>query len=460
MASNTRTSKQGIVYLVTYSRADLSKIPDRQTFALAVKESFEHLQVANVQHWAVSQENHATATRGQSIKHYHMALKLTSRMRWARVKQYLESSRDIRVHFSDEHNTYYSAYKYVTKEDEDYLLSENHPNLQDPPSTEQAIAANKAKGKKIKKKTTKKRKRYSTSDVVDIIRQNKIKTRLELINLAMVQKEQGKSELSDFIANRGRKVVNEALDLAKEFDDAPEALARLQKTRIQLLEEAYTLSCSDECKGQWLHCALDVLNRNEICTQSFCNSVYKALLEGRGKYKNVYISGPANTGKTFLVSPLKTIYRSFVNPATGTFAWVGAEEAEVIILNDFRWHPSIIAWGDFLQLLEGDIVHLPAPKSFASKDIEFNKDTPFFATSDSPIVLIKGGNIDQANTQMMAVRWRHFNLWRPIPEQDQKRIAPCPGCFSRFILDYKDINDITSSNAVTQVPNTHRITHQ
>ena len=81
MASNTRTSKQGIVYLVTYSKADLSKIPDRKTFALAVKESFEHLQVANVQHWVVSQENHSTARRGQSIKHYHMALKLTSRMR-------------------------------------------------------------------------------------------------------------------------------------------------------------------------------------------------------------------------------------------------------------------------------------------------------------------------------------------------------------------------------------------
>ena len=45
---------------------------------------------------------------------------------------------------------------------------------------------------------------------------------------------------------------------------------------------------------------------------------------------------------------------SFRNPATGTFAWVGAEEAEIIMLNDFRWKPSIIAWADMLLLLEGD----------------------------------------------------------------------------------------------------------
>ena len=31
--------------------------------------------------------------------------------------------------FSDKHDTYYYAYKYVCKSDEDVLLSQNHPNL-------------------------------------------------------------------------------------------------------------------------------------------------------------------------------------------------------------------------------------------------------------------------------------------------------------------------------------------
>ena len=93
--------------------------------------------------------------------------------------------------------------------------------------------------------------------------------------------------------------------------------------------------------------------------------------------------------KTFILSPLKKVYNAFCNPATGSFAWVGAEDAEVILLNDFRWNPAIIAWADFLQALEEDIVHLPAPKNFCKHDVEFSKDTPFFASSDPPLFWLK-----------------------------------------------------------------------
>ena len=104
------------------------------------------------------------------------------------------------------------------------------------------------------------------------------------------------------------------------------------------------------------------------------------------------------------------MYGSFCNPATGTFAWVGAEESEIIVLNDFRWKPSIIAWSDMLQLLEGEVMHLPARKNFCKGDIELSKDTPVFATADAPMVLIKGGGIDRANIELMNVRWRFFSF--------------------------------------------------
>ena len=94
--------------------------------------------------------------------------------------------------------------------------------------------------------------------------------------------------------------------------------------------------------------------------------------------------GPANCGKPFIVSPLKVIYKAFSNPAPGSFARIGAEEAEIIYLNDFWWHPKIIAWPQFLQALEGDTVHLPAPKNLCSKDIELSKETPFFCDLGCP----------------------------------------------------------------------------
>ena len=42
-----------------------------------------------------------------------------------------------------------------------------------------------------------------------------------------------------------------------------------------------------------------------------------------------------------------------------------------------------------LQLLKGDIVHLPGPKNFSKRDIELTTDTPVFETADTPIAFIK-----------------------------------------------------------------------
>ena len=130
---------------------------------------------------------------------------------------------------------------------------------------------------------------------------------------------------------------------------------------------------------------------------------FDALKRGRGKYRNVYINGPANCGKTFLLSSLKLIFECFVNPASGTYAWLGIENAGVVWLNDFRWKPSLIPWCELLQVLEvaglrGLMVHFPAPKDVMTKDIILDKNTPFFATSDAPLALIKGGTIDEINT--------------------------------------------------------------
>ena len=73
--------------------------------------------------------------------------------------------------------------------------------------------------------------------------------------------------------------------------------------------------------------------------------------------------------------------------ATGSFAWMVVDKAEIILLNDFRWNTKIISWADFPQALEGDIVYSPAPKNVYERDIQIKADIRFFATSDAPILL-------------------------------------------------------------------------
>ena len=432
-----QAGRQRVVYLITYSRADVVKFPSKESFSTAVLQAWQNFGVRVVQ-WVTCIEAHHNTDNGQhgenmNLYHYHMAIKLEKRVRWFQVRKYLEENFGIKVNFSDNHTTYYSAYRYVTKEDNDTLHSPSHPHLTDvPPQTESAVATKKRKAK-AKQQRRKFRKRggdrLSTFDVCQQVQAKSISSRLELVSLAAAQVRERKTTLAEFIANRGSKAVDEAIQLAKEFAKAEARLNRSRKSRIELLQEELT-----GCEGKWLTAAKQLLQHHEIEERSFCNAIYNALEKGRGKYRNVYVHGPANCGKSFIVSPQKVIYKAFSNPATGSFAWIGAEEAEIIYLNDFRWHPKIIAWSQFLQALEGDTVHLPAPKNLCSKDIELSKDTPFFATSDAPLVLVKGGAMDRVNTEMMNCRWVFSHFWKQIPHAQQENIPPCRFCFAKFIL--------------------------
>jgi stage III sporulation protein SpoIIIAA len=73
------------------------------------------------------------------------------------------------------------------------------------------------------------------------------------------------------------------------------------------------------------------LNENGVDIDMFANLVKECLTQGRGKHRNLMIVGPANCGKTFILKPLTQLYVTFCNPACGTFAWVGIQDAECII---------------------------------------------------------------------------------------------------------------------------------
>ena len=89
---------------------------------------------------------------------------------------------------------------------------------------------------------------------------------------------------------------------------------------------------------------------------------------------------------------------------------------------------------DLLLLLEGQLVHLPAPKSHYAKDIVYDKDTSILATGKNEIIFVKSGAIDDKETEMMAVRWKIFRFHAQIPQQQKKEIPPCPKCFAILVL--------------------------
>ena len=202
-------------------------------------------------------------------------------------------------------------------------------------------------------------------------------------------REEGKTDLVLFILSKQPKTVHDLINTTWLTKTAQDSLNRAKKSRTDLLLEASKGQCVAGCKGAWLECANEILKINSIDKAKFLQAVVDLLTMGRGKHRNLMIVGPANCGKTFILKPLTVIFKTFVNPASGTFAWVGVEDAECIFLNDFRWSPTLTPWYDLLLMLEGEIVHLPAPKTHFTRDMELVKDTPVFCTSKRPLLYKK-----------------------------------------------------------------------
>ena len=174
--SELRNRQQSTIYLVTYSRADLSKVPTRQIFAEIIVKAFEQLDVAKVAHWVVSQENHDDNETEQAFgTHHHMAIKLTRRAQLCQVRACLEFENGIKDNFGSKHETYYSAFKYVTKDNEHFQVSDGHPELSGPLATKAATMAKKSTAKKRlnSQRKGRKRERYTMFDVVELIREKK-----------------------------------------------------------------------------------------------------------------------------------------------------------------------------------------------------------------------------------------------------------------------------------------------
>ena len=320
------------VYLITYSQADVTRFATRDSFANAVLRAFDPTPARVVQ-YACSRESHADGGM-----HYHMAIKLDRNQRWLRVKRSLEAAHNIVVNFRGTHPNYYTAYRYVTKEDGNAVHSDDHPVLHNPPPTQAALEVlTQGRGRKRKRAD-----RLTNFEVGEIVRANQLKTRLHILAFAEKQRADGKTDLAEFIFNRGKKNVDEIIATAWEMARAEAALERAQLRRIEILRQCLNTDCVPGCNQQWLHQAEDILQRNQIEKDDFSAAVETLLTEGRGQYRNIMITGPTNCGKSFILQPLTKIYQIFSNPATTTYAWIGAAEAEVIHLNDFRWCQQVL----------------------------------------------------------------------------------------------------------------------
>lgn len=148
----------------------------------------------------------------------------------------------------------------MTKTDAEYEQSEGHPDLSNtiPPCTSQAHEMMQARRKSRSKRAAqtsrndqasdhyltgvhaplKRRARLSSYQVSEIVISRSLKDRDLLLAYANGQKREGKTDLTEFVVNRGAKAVNELIHTAWEMHKAEETVRRREKSRLELLREA------------------------------------------------------------------------------------------------------------------------------------------------------------------------------------------------------------------------------
>ena len=153
--SNAKMSAPGhrSVYLITLSQSMVLSYPKWSLHILMLKHGMH----------AMSHES--------SGHHFHMAIKLSSPARWIRIRNFVDQKYGIKLNFSDSHANYYTAYEYIVKEDPNFVLSSNHPDLSNGKAPKTTKATSRRR-KAAKMQKNKKQKRLAAFDVVQTIQTN------------------------------------------------------------------------------------------------------------------------------------------------------------------------------------------------------------------------------------------------------------------------------------------------
>ena len=106
------------------------------------------------------------------------------------------------------------------------------------------------------------------------------------------------------------------------MESAKVKLEASKASRIDTVKTYLTSDCAEDCFGQWLQCAKEVLLLIGIDTLQFVASIKDLLIHGRGKNRNLTISGPVNWAKAFILKPFKIIFNDsiFENFANDKYA--------------------------------------------------------------------------------------------------------------------------------------------
>ena len=119
----------------------------------------------------------------------------------------------------------------------------------------------------------KKLNRLSNLDVSEFMVENNIKSETELFAIADEQKKAGKKDLANFVLPRSTNALSDLLENTWKMESASKNVFCSKQTRMEMIHEHSHGRCADSCSEEWLNCALEALQENDIYPPYFSTAV-------------------------------------------------------------------------------------------------------------------------------------------------------------------------------------------
>ena len=193
--------------------------------------------------------------------------------------------------------------------------------------------------------------------------------------MAELRHQAGQEDLFIYLCVHPSKDTEDLIDRVWKVAAAPDKINQVQLPRVTVLQNATHANCVDGCNGTWLRFAHEIVDRNPLVDPHELKlSIRNNIDLGRSNGSTLFLIGPAECGKIFLLIPLETLYKTFSYPSSERYSWVGIEEMEMISLNDFRLSKEVIPWEDLLRLLVGVRVWFDRPKNLYAQNMCIDSD--------------------------------------------------------------------------------------
>ena len=404
-----------------------------QTFLDVVRDVHSAADVT-LQEMIIFKEFHErTGADGQRLPHWNALVRSDEQYAWRRIAALFYERHRIRVDFSENIRTWYDGLLYGAVESEHKPEDEldKEPLLWALNGVPKPIAEQLPKHLRNGRRQTK----LTPLQAYDICIEKSVIDVPSAFAVAKALEQAGDRGFLAFLMDC--RDIGAFVGKVVMANESQENARRQALGRMGLLKEAAEGQCTCSESGLWKRLAHETLVRNSI-DGAFQKCVAEALAHGRAKKRNVFLLGPTNAGKSFLIKPLTLLYRTYSIPDTGSYQLETLMDKEVIYLNDFTWDDRWLKWALFKNLLEGDAIQVGLPKNRGGNAM-FSKDSPVIGSCPAPVQLFsRVGNamsLNIAETQQMHSRMTYINMQQAVPAESIVHCPACACCAARLYLE-------------------------